>query len=100
MDERRTFNRIRQKSIVKINGTEGFLIDISEDGLGVSISQRPAEEEIKIKLILDETEFFLTGRIIWDGWNKSFSDLTDIGIKLTDPSEEYINLVKKLLADS
>lgn len=100
MKDRRLFNRIRQKSIVKVNENEGFLIDFSEDGLGISVSNIPSEKEIKIKLILDKIEFLLKGEIIWEGWNKSYSELSDIGVKLIDPSKEYINFVKELLSDS
>ena len=100
MKDRRNFNRIRQKSIVKINEIEGFLIDFSEDGLGIALTQIPSEKEIKIKLILDKSEFLLTGEIIWEGWNKSYSHLSDIGIKLIDPPKKYVNYVKKLFADS
>ncbi len=100
MDDRRTFNRIRQESIVIINEFEGFLIDFSVDGLGISVIQMPSEKEIKIKLILDQNEFLLTGEIIWEGWNKRYSDRSDIGIKLIDPPTEYINFVKRFLPDS
>ncbi len=100
MMERRNFNRIRQKSFLIVNGIEGFLIDLSEDGLGVSISQKPVEEEIKITLILDKTEFILTGEIAWEGWNKKYPELSDIGIKLKDPPKEYVEFVKKFLAES
>lgn len=100
MTERRHFNRIFKNSIVIINETEGFLIDLSEDGLGISVARKPSEHKIKIKLIMDSTEFLLTGEIIWEGWNKKYSELTDIGIKLIDPSSEYINFVKKLFSDS
>ena len=100
MRERRNFSRIFQKSIVIINETEGFLIDLSENGLGISVARKPAEQEIKIKLILDSTEFLLTGEIAWEGWNKKYSEFTDIGIKLKDPPAEYINFVKKLLSGS
>ena len=97
--DRRAFDRIYKNSIVIINDTEGFLIDLSEDGLGISVIQMPTEKEIKIKLILDQNEFLLSGEIIWEGWNKVHSDRTDIGIKLTDPPAEYVNFVKKLLVD-
>ncbi len=100
MIERRNFNRIFQNSIVIINETEGFLIDLSENGLGISVARKPSEQKIKIKLILDSTEFLLTGEITWEGWNKKYSELTDIGIKLTDPPLEYVNFVKKLFSDS
>jgi len=100
MNERRNFNRIFQKSIVIINETEGFLIDLSENGLGLSIAHKPSEQEIKIKLIMEGTEFLLTGEIIWEGWNKKYSNFSDIGIKLIDPPAEYVNFVKKLLSDS
>lgn len=100
MPERRNFNRIRQKSFVIINGIEGFLIDFSEDGLGISISQKPVEEEIKITLVLDKTEFLLTGEIAWEGWNIKYPELSDIGIKLKDPPKEYVDFVKKVFAES
>lgn len=100
MTEKRNFNRIFRNSIVIINETEGFLIDISEDGLGISVARKPSEQEIKIKLILESTEFLLTGEIMWEGWNKKYSELTDIGIHLIDPPAEYVNFVKKLLTDS
>ncbi len=98
--DRRNFNRLRQNSIIIINDTEGFLLDFSEEGLGISVTQMPSEREIKIKLIVDQNEFLLTGEIIWEGWNKRYSDRTDIGIKILDPPAEYVNFVKALLADS
>ena len=100
MMERRNFNRIRQNSFLIVNGIEGFLIDLSEDGLGISISPKPTEEEFEITLILDQTEFILTGEIAWEGWNKKYPERSDIGIKLIDPPAEYVNFVKELLADS
>jgi len=100
MRERRSFNRIFQNSIVIINDTEGFLIDLSENGLGISVARKPSEQAINIKLILDSTEYLLTGEIIWEGWNKKYSEFTDIGIKLIDPPADYINFVKNLLSES
>ena len=94
--ERRNYNRILQNSIVIINDTEGFLIDLSEDGLGISVARRPSEQVIKIKLILEGEEFLLSGEIIWEGWNKKYSEFIDIGIQLMDPPEGYVNFVRDL----
>jgi len=100
MEDRRNFNRIRQKSFLIVNGIQGFLIDLSEDGMGISISQKPTEEEIEITLILDQTEFILMGEIAWEGWNKNYPDRLDIGMKLINPSPEYVNFVKSILTES
>ena len=96
----RNFDRIRQKSIVKIGEEEGFLIDFSEEGLGISVRKIPAHREITIRLKFKEKEFILNGEIIWEGWHKGSTELQDIGVQLIEPPAEYISFVQKALKGS
>jgi len=99
MIDRRNFDRIRQKSIVKIGDEEGFLLDFSEEGLGISVRRIPEEREITVRLKFEDKEFILNGEIIWEGWHKGSTELSDIGIQLADPPEDYIRFVKTVLSN-
>lgn len=94
--ERRNQKRFKQKSVIKIDGKEAFLSDISENGIGIAVLSVPDKEFFPIKLSIGEHKFDLSGKLIWTGDSKSYTGLYDIGVTIEEPAEEYLLFIRSL----
>ncbi len=98
--ERRNQKRFKQKSIIKINGKEAFLSEISENGLRVAVLIVPDKEIFSVELSIAGKNFDLSGKLVWKGNSKSYTGLYDIGISIEVPPKRYVKFISSLDEES
>lgn len=95
--ERRKYQRVKKRSILRVNDKIALLEGISEQGMLISVLEIPGSPEIKISAKLMNKNFDLTGYIKWKSMLDDFSGLYSIGVELADPTGEFRKMVQKFI---
>lgn len=96
-NERRRFERVKKRSILRINQKIALLEDISEEGMLVSVQDVPSYPEVSISAGIHGSDFTLEGVIRWKSEQDDFSGLYSIGIELIEPPLKFRKMIKKIL---
>jgi len=97
--EKRPHKRIDIKMMVKINQEAAMLFNISKSGLKLSTALSPKEPNVDITLDNGEKKFKMKGTIRWVSSKRSFSNLIDIGVEISEAPPEYYQFIDQLLAN-
>ena len=93
--DRRKYERLKKRSILRLNQKVALLEDISEKGMLVSVQDVPSFNQVSISIKIFEIEFILDGEIRWKSDKDDFSGLYSIGIELINPPEKFRKMIRK-----
>jgi hypothetical protein len=96
-DERRAHKRINIKMMTKINHETARLCNISKGGMKLASPFSPKNPRIDITLDNGKKVFNVKGIIRWVSSKRSFSNLVDIGVEISEAPQEYYEFIDQLL---
>jgi hypothetical protein len=97
--EKRAHKRIDIKMMVKINQEAAMLFNISKSGMKLATALSPKEPKVDITLDNGEKIFKMKGTIRWVSSKRSFSNLIDIGVEISEAPPEYYQFIDQLLTN-
>jgi hypothetical protein len=97
--EKRAHKRIDIKMMVKINQEAAMLFNISKSGMKLATPHSPKYPGVDITLDNGEKIFQMKGTIRWVSSKRSFSNLIDIGVEISEAPPEYYQFIDQLLAN-
>ena len=99
-EEKRTHKRIDIKIMVKINQETAMLFNISKSGLKLASPFFPKDPNVDITLDNGENVFYMKGIIRWVSGKRSFSNLIDFGVEITEAQPDYYIFIDQLLINN
>jgi hypothetical protein len=99
-EEKRTHKRIDIKIMVKINQEAAMLFNISKGGMKLASPFFPKDPSVDITLDNGEKIFNMKGIIRWVSSKRSFSNLIDMGVEISEAPQEYYEFIEQLLANN
>jgi hypothetical protein len=98
-DERRVHKRINIKMMAKINQATARLCNISKGGMKLATPTAYEGPNVHVTLDTGEKIFDIKGIIRWMSSKRSFSNLIDFGVEITEAPLEYFEFIDQLLAN-
>ena len=98
-DERRAHKRINIKMMAKINNETARICDISKGGMKLSTPSAHKDPCVEITLDNGEKIINLKGTIRWVSSKRSFSNIIDIGVEISEAPPDYYEFIDQLLAN-
>jgi hypothetical protein len=98
-DERRIHKRINIKMMAKINNETARLCNISKGGMKLATPIAHNDPSVDITLDNGEKIINLKGTIRWVSSKRSFSNIIDIGVEISEAPQEYYLFIDQLLAN-
>jgi hypothetical protein len=99
-EEKRAHKRIDIKIMVKINQETAMLFNISKSGMKLSSPFFPKDPKVDIILDNGENIFNMKGTILWVSGKRSFSNLIDFGVEISEAPPAYYEFIDQLLANN
>jgi rubredoxin len=97
-DERRAYKRINIKMMAKINQETARLCNISKGGMNLATPISHNDPSVDITLDNGEKVINIKGIIRWVNSKRSFSNIIDIGVEISEAPQEYYVFIDQLLA--
>lgn len=97
-EEKRRHRRIDIKTMVRVDGETAMLFNISKSGMKLSSPFTPKAANVDVTLDNGERVFAMKGAIRWVSGKRSFSNLIDFGVEISEASPEYYEFIDILLA--
>jgi hypothetical protein len=97
-DEKRAHKRINIKMMAKINHETARICNISKGGMKLSTPVAHSDPNVEIMLDNGEKIINVKGTIRWVSSKRSFSNIIDIGVEISDAPPDYYEFVDELLA--
>lgn len=97
-DEKRAHKRINIKMMAKINNETARICDISKGGMKLATPVTHADPNINVTIDNGEKIINLKGTIRWVSNKRSFSNIIDIGVEISEAPPEYYSFIDQLLA--
>ncbi len=94
--EKRRHPRIEHRTFVRVDGQTAMLFNISRSGLKLSSPFQPRPGRVDVELEAGEYSFALQGSVRWVSNRRSFSNLVDFGVEISDPPNGYLDFVGQL----
>ena len=85
--------------MTKINHETARLCNISKGGMKLASPFSPKDPSIDITLDNGNKVFNVKGTIRWVSSKRSFSNLVDIGVEISNAPQEYFEFIDQLLVD-
>jgi hypothetical protein len=82
--------------MVQVDGEMALLLNLSRAGLLLSTPFHPAERNVDVTLDNGEQHFSLKGAIRWVSHKRSFSNLIDFGVEISNAPPEYYAFIDRL----
>jgi hypothetical protein len=95
--ERRKGKRIKKRILSKVDERSGITIDLSRDGMQISLKSSPPKKNINVTLQIGEKAFNLKGEIRWVRKEIYKQASNRIGIFLKDVPPEYAKLLEQFI---
>jgi hypothetical protein len=95
--ERRKGKRIKKRILSKIDEKSAITIDLSKDGLQISLKSNPHKKNINVTLQIGDKYFDLKGEIRWMRKEISTQGSNRIGIFLKDVPPEYAKILNQFI---
>jgi hypothetical protein len=99
-EERRAHKRIDIKIMIKINQETAMLFNISKSGMKLASPFFPKDPNVDIILDNGENVFAMKGTIRWVSGKRSFSNLIDFGVDISEAPPGYYEFIDLLLASN
>jgi hypothetical protein len=96
-DERRIHKRINIKMMAKINNETARLCNISKGGMKLATPIAHNDPSVDITLDNGEKIINLKGTIRWVSSKRSFSNIIDIGVEISEAPADYYEFVDQML---
>lgn len=97
-EEKRRHRRVDIKTMVRVDGETAMLFNISKSGMKLSSPFTPKAGSVDITLDNGQQTFVMKGEVRWVSGKRSFSNLIDFGVEISQASPEYYEFVEVLLA--
>ena len=97
-DERRSHKRINIKMMAKINHETARLCTISKGGMKLATPIAHKDPSVNITLNNGEKIINIKGIIRWVSSKRSFSNILDMGVEISEAPQEYYVFIDQLLA--
>lgn len=98
-DERRTHKRTNIKMMAKINNETARLCNISKGGMKLATPVTHNDPRVAITLDNGEEVINIKGIIRWVNNKRSFSNIIDIGVEISEAPPTYYEFIDQLLAN-
>jgi len=96
-DERRVHPRINIKMMAKINNETARLLNLSKGGMKLATPVSHQDPHVEITLDNGEKIIQVKGTIRWASSKRSFSNIIDIGVEISEAPEAYYEFINELL---
>jgi hypothetical protein len=94
--EKRKEKRFAHRMIAKINDKPGLVENISKNGIKLCIPNLPSDCNIVLVLKNQKDSIKLKGYVRWSNEKTSMQGLSEIGISIIEPSQEFIQFIATL----
>jgi hypothetical protein len=96
-DERRSHKRINIKMMAKINHETARICNISKGGMKLATPVAHTDPHVEIMLDNGEKIINVKGTIRWVSSKRSFSNIIDIGVEISEAPPDYYEFIDQLL---
>ncbi len=97
--ERRQFQRVQKRIMIKIDDKPGLLLNISRGGMRISSTLEPVKKEVSIKLHAADNVFSVFGEVRWVDRKYSVQNLKDIGINVIAAEVPFFRFLDRILPE-
>jgi hypothetical protein len=97
-DEKRAHKRINIKMMAKVNHETARICNISKGGMKLATPVAHADPNVEIMLDNGKKIINVKGTIRWVSSKRSFSNIIDIGVEISDAPPDYYEFVDELLS--
>jgi hypothetical protein len=94
MMEKRKEKRVRKRIISSLEERPAIILDISQSGIQISMSSKPKNQLVSIKLQIGGKVIDLHGNVRWINKIISGQNSSNIGIAIHDAPAEYLQLLE------
>jgi len=91
--EKRKEKRVRKRMLSSLEERPAIIVDISQSGIQISMSSKPKNQLVSIKLQIGGKVIDLQGDIRWINKTISSQNSSNIGIAIRDAPPEYLQLL-------
>jgi SH3-like domain-containing protein len=91
--EKRKEKRVRKRILSSLEERPAIIVDISQNGIQISMSSTPKNQAVSIKLQIGGKVIDLQGNVRWINKTMSSQNSSNIGIAIHDAPAEYLQLL-------
>ena len=92
--EKRKEKRVKKRMLSSLEERPAIIVDISQSGIQISMSSKPKNQSVSIKLQIGGKVIDLQGNVRWINKTMFNQTSSNIGIAINDPPAEYLQLLK------
>lgn len=92
--EKRKEKRVKKRILSSLEERPGIIVDISQNGIQISMSSTPKNQAVTIKLQIGGKVIHLQGNIRWINKTIHSQNASNIGIAIHDAPAEYLQLLE------
>ncbi len=96
IEEKRRHRRLELRTMVQVDGEKALLFNLSRSGLLLATPFHPKGPDVSVTLDNGERHLDLKGTIRWVSRKRSFSNLIDFGVEISEASPEYYKFIEAL----
>jgi SH3-like domain-containing protein len=94
MMEKRKETRVKKRILSSLEERPAIIVDISQSGIQISMSSKPKNQSVSIKLQIGGRVIDLEGDIRWINKTISSQNSSNIGIAIHKAPAEYLQLLE------
>ncbi|MEI6614266.1 MAG: PilZ domain-containing protein [Chrysiogenales bacterium] len=94
--EKRKEKRVKKRMLTSLEERPAIIVDISQSGIQISMSSKPKNQSVSIKLQIGGKVIDLEGEVRWINKMMSSHNTNNIGITIREAPPEYLQLLKSL----
>jgi SH3-like domain-containing protein len=91
--EKRKEKRVKKRILSSLEERPAIIVDISQSGIQISMSSKPKNQRVSIKLQIGSKIIDLEGDIRWINKTISSQNSSNIGIAINEAPAEYLQLL-------
>ena len=92
--EKRKEKRVKKRILSSLEERPAIIVDISQGGIQISMSSKPKNQSVSIKLQIGGKVIDLQGDVRWINKTTSSQNASNIGITLHEVPAEYLQLLE------
>lgn len=91
--EKRKETRVRKRMLSSLEERPAIIVDISQNGIQISMSSKPKNQRVSIKLQIGGKVINLQGDVRWINKTMANQSSSNIGIAIHEAPAEYLQLL-------
>jgi hypothetical protein len=92
--EKRKEKRVKKRMLSSLEERPAIIVNISQNGIQISMSSKPKNQQVSIKLQIGDKVIDLKGDVRWINKTMFNQNSSNIGIAIKEPPAEYLEFLE------